>query len=146
MCNLWTLKRYVYIYMPRLRKPYTYRTLFGGILKKDWSDVFYRKYFEKKPWILWSGYLYFVIFGLVLDTKASKLTKVKIKKTAHFLSGCIFSQFFPRSLHRFRCRYLNVKIYCTYLFFNFLVKLCYKVVYLGKIIMSNIAPPLLLFH
>lgn len=34
--------------MPRLRKPYTYRTLFGGILKKDWSDVFYRKYFEKK--------------------------------------------------------------------------------------------------
>lgn len=34
--------------MPRLRKPYTYRTLFGEILKKDWSDVFYRKYFEKK--------------------------------------------------------------------------------------------------
>lgn len=114
--------------------------------KKTGQTCFIESTLKKKTWILWSGYLYFVIFDLVLDTKASKLTKVKIKKTAHFLSGCIFSQFFPRSLHRFRCRYLNVKIYCTYLFFNFLVKLCYKVVYLGKIIMSIIAPPLLLFH
>lgn len=114
--------------------------------KKTGQTCFIESTLKKTPGYFDQDIYTFVIFGLVLDTKASKLTKVKIKKTAHFLSGCIFSQFFPRSLHRFRCRYLNVKIYCTYLFFNFLVKLCYKVVYLGKIIMSNIAPPLLLFH
>lgn len=52
--------------MPRLRKPYTYRTLFGGILKKDWSDVFYRMYFEKKN----PGYFDQDIYTLLSSTSS----------------------------------------------------------------------------
>lgn len=65
---------------------------------KDWSDVFYRLYFEEKKTLdTLISIRIFDIAGLVLDTKASKLTKVKIRKTTLFFSGCNFLKyFFPK--------------------------------------------------